>query len=410
MGYTVTYTAPQAAAKNDGSAQLVERARQVITELEVKTAMLVKNDISQWRAAHQQALNVENPKRINLYNIYDFTVEIDTHTSGVVERTKLGVMQSRFKLVTKEGKECPEVTAIFESPWFWQLMGLALDAEYYGNSVIQLGNVVMQDGKRYFDGVRLVPRANVCPEYGVILRNQADEPGVGIPYRSGPFALWTVEAGEPADLGRYLKVAPHVISKKHVQIFWDNFAERFGIPIIYATTETRNDSDRAKVENMLSNFGNNTWGFFPAGVKLDLLETAKGDTFKVFDERIVRANKEISIGLAGQTMSFEDGSSRAQGEVHERGFEEVKAAFATRLKFLINFQLLPKMLLHGFPLQGYSFEWDNSTEYTPEQMRDIEQMLLDNYEINPQYFIDKYNIDITGVRQREPDPFGAGEA
>jgi hypothetical protein len=408
MNYTVTYTDPQAATKTDDTAQLIERTRQVITELDVKTARLVKNDIAQWRAAHQLALSVENPKRINLYNIYEFTTDIDTHVSGVVERTKLGVMQRKFKLTDKNGKENYDITSIFESPWFWQFMNLALDAEYYGNSLIQLGNVIIKDGKMYFDGVELVPRNHVCPEYGVILREISNEPNRGIPYRSGPFATWTAEAGMPKDLGRYLRISPHAISKKHVQIFWDNFAERFGIPIIYATTDTRNDSDRVKVENMLANFGNNTWGFFPAGVKLDLLETTKGDAFRVFDSRIIRANKEISIGLAGQTMSFEDGSSRAQGEVHERGFEEVKTAFATRLKFLINFQLLPRMLQHGFPVQGYTFEWDDSAEYTPEQMREIEQMLLNNYEIDPQYFIDKYNISITGVKSRESDPFGQG--
>jgi hypothetical protein len=406
--YTVTYTNPQSVLKKDDTAQLVERARQVITELDVKAARLVKNDISQWRAAHQQALNIENPKRANLYNIYNFTTEIDTHVSGVVERTKLGVMQGRFKLTDKNGKENYDITALFETPWFWQFMSLALDAEYYGNSLIQFGNVILKDGKIYFDGVELVPRNHVCPEYGVILRDPSDEPNRGIPYRSGAFTAWTIEAGTPKDLGRYLKISPHVISKKHVQIFWDNFAERFGIPIIYATTQTRNDSDRVKVENMLSNFGNNTWGFFPAGVELKLIETAKGDAFKVFDERIIRANKEISIGLAGQTMAFEDGSSLSQSEVHERGFEEVKTAFATRLKFLINFQLLPKMLLHGFPVQGYTFEWDDSAEYTPEQMQTIEQMLLNNYDIDPQYFIDKYNIAITGVKSHEPDPFGQG--
>jgi hypothetical protein len=107
-------------------------------------------------------------------------------------------------------------------------------------------------------------------------------------------------------------------------------------------------------------------------------------------------------------MAFEDGASLSQSEVHERGFEEIKAAFATRLKFLINFQLLPKMLRHGFPLQGYTFEWDYSAEYTPEQMRAIEEMLLKNYEIDPKYFIDKYNITITGVKAHEPDPFGQG--
>jgi hypothetical protein len=59
-------------------------------------------------------------------------------------------------------------------------------------------------------------------------------------------------------------------------------------------------------------------------------------------------------------------------------------------------------------VQGHTFEWDDSAEYTPEQMQDIEQMLLNNYEIDPQYFIDKYNITITGVKTRETDPFGQG--
>jgi hypothetical protein len=66
------------------------------------------------------------------------------------------------------------------------------------------------------------------------------------------------------------------------------------------------------------------------------------------------------------------------------------------------------MTLHGFPVQGYAFEWDDSAEYTPEQMQGIEQMLLNSYDIDPQYFIDKYNIAITAVKTREPNPFGEG--
>ncbi|MDR3350363.1 MAG: hypothetical protein LBN98_01780 [Prevotellaceae bacterium] len=44
---------------------------------------------------------------------------------------------------------------------------------------------------------------------------------------------------------------------------------------------------------MLSNFGNNTWGFFLAGVDLKLIETAKGDAFTVFDERDDRLIEEL---------------------------------------------------------------------------------------------------------------------
>jgi hypothetical protein len=97
-------------------------------------------------------------------------------------------------------------------------------------------------------------------------------------------------------------------------------------------------------------------------------------------------------------MAFEDGASLSQSEVHERGFEEIKNAFAKNLQYTINYGLLPKMLMHGFPLQGCTFEWDTAAQYSPEEMKNIEAMLLQYYDIEPQYFIDKYNIGIAGVR------------
>jgi hypothetical protein len=58
------------------------------------------------------------------------------------------------------------------------------------------------------------------------------------------------------------------------------------------------------------------------------------------------------------------------------------------------------MARHGFPVDGLTFEWDNTVQYTPEQTRQVEQMLIQGgYDINPDYFRDKYNIDITGRRQ-----------
>lgn len=386
------------AFKKDTAAQTIEKAIMVINELEVKSRQLSHQDISRWRMAHQMAVDVENPKRAELYKIYDFTTNIDTHITGVVKRTKLGVLQRKFKLVDSTGKEDSEATALFKTPWFLKFMSLALDAEYYGHSLIQFGDIVRFNGKPSFSGISLIPRRHVCPEYGVILKNQTDEPRLGRSYKEWPYSEWVIEAGEPDDLGLFLKVTPHVISKKHVQIFWDNFAERFGIPLIYATTETRNNADRVKIEDMLKHMGNNAWAYFPQGTQLNLLETGKGDAFEVFDRRILRANDEISTGLAGQTMSFSDGSSRSQAEVHERGFEEIKEAMAENLHFLCNYSLLPFMIMHGFPLQGRKFMWDNSYELTPAETREVERMLLQYYQIDPKYFDEKYNIPIEGAR------------
>ena len=57
------------------------------------------------------------------------------------------------------------------------------------------------------------------------------------------------------------------------------------------------------------------------------------------------------------------------------------------------------MIRHGFPLEGCRFEWDELIDWTPGQQIQIEQMLLNNYEIDPKYFSEKYNITITGTKQ-----------
>jgi hypothetical protein len=386
-------------SQKDETAQVIEKAKTIIRQLQVTTERLSKNDIAAWRLAHQQALNVDNPRRMALYNIYDFTTDIDTHLTGVKNRTKMGIIQRKFKMVDEAGKENAELTKMLKAPWFFQFMSHALDADYYGHSLIQFGNVVCRNGKSWFEDVELVPRRHVVPEFGVLLRDPSDNPAAGIPYRTGTLANWCIEAGAKYDLGLFLKVTPHVISKKHVQIFWDNFAERFGIPLIYTSTDARSDADRVKIENMLSQMGNSSWAYFPQGTVLNLLETSKGDAFQVFDRRIVRANKEISIGLAGQTMAFEDGASLSQAEVHDAGFEEIKDGMALNLEFLINFKLAPLMIAHGFPIQGYSFEWDNAREYTPDEMSRIEETILRNYNVDPEYFIERYNIPITGERE-----------
>ena len=56
------------------------------------------------------------------------------------------------------------------------------------------------------------------------------------------------------------------------------------------------------------------------------------------------------------------------------------------------------MIKHGFPLAGYRFDWYEGIDFTPEQQVAYERLLLENYEVDPQYFIDKYNVPIIGKK------------
>ena len=63
------------------------------------------------------------------------------------------------------------------------------------------------------------------------------------------------------------------------------------------------------------------------------------------------------------------------------------------------------MLRHGFPLAGVTFDWDEATNYTPAEQREIERLLLQEYDINPAYFADKYKIPITGAKKPDAKSF-----
>lgn len=52
------------------------------------------------------------------------------------------------------------------------------------------------------------------------------------------------------------------------------------------------------------------------------------------------------------------------------------------------------MVLHGFPVKGLRFEWDDAVDYTPEQQVAYETMIADRYEVDPSYFADKYNMPV----------------
>lgn len=372
-------------------------------QLMQQTDSLTKKDIAVWRQAWQAAISVETPNRARLYDVYtDCTV--DLHLTGCIGQRKSKTLQKEFRLVGKDGKENEAATALLKKEWFFDFMDLALDSRFWGHSLIQLGDIIRDEDGMRFDGVELVPRKHVCPEYGMITREPAADWRTGIPYREGDFALWCIEVGKPKDLGLLLKCAPSCISKKNMLAFWDMFGEIFGAPMRVARTNTTDEKERSRIERSLDSMGAAFWALFPEGTDIEIKESSRGDAYNVYDKRVDRCNSELSKGTLMQTMTIDSGSSLSQSETHLEIFEDVIAADARLISCIVNDRLLPIMARHGFPVKGLSFEWDNAATFSPAEQREMERVLLEYYEIDPQYFIDKYNVNITGIRQAKTQP------
>ena len=379
------------------------RLRRAVVELQRTTDSLTRRDLADWRQAWQLAINVESPNRQALYDIYR-DASIDLHLAGCIGQRQGFVMARSFKLVDENGDEKEDVLAYFDRQWFKQLLGYILESNYWGHSLIELGDVVMSgNGLLSYDGVRLLPRKHVIPEYHRVITDLSQDWRTGIDYHEAPFADWLIEAGQPDSLGLLLKAATQTIPKKNALAFWDTFAEIFGMPMRIARTTSRDDKELAKMEKMMAEMGTEGWGIFQEGTNIEVVETSKGDAFNVYDRRIDRANSELSKLILGQTMTIEDGSSLSQSQTHLEVFENLIEADCDMVRDVVNGQLLPRMVRHGFPLEGLHFDWDYSVDYTPEQQKAYEELILQNYEVDPSYFADKYGLPV-GERREGVQP------
>ena len=363
------------------------------------TDSLTKKDIGTWRSAWQMAIGIDNPQRGLLYDIYTDCL-VDLHLTGCIGQRKSKTLKKDFRMVMKDGKENRKATELLKKEWFFDFVDFALDSRFWGHSLIQLGDVVRDGNGIRFSEVELVPRKHVCPEFGVILRETSDDPRNGITYRDGDFANWCIEVGKTHDLGLLLKCAPSCISKKNMLAFWDMFGEMFGMPMRIARTNTQDATERNRLEQSLDKMGTAYWALFPEGTDIEIKESSRGDAYNVYDRRVDRCNSEMSKGVLMQTMTIDSGSSLSQSETHLEIFENVIASDARFIAYIVNDRLLPLMTKHGFPVEGCSFEWNDTVEYTPQEQINIEQMLVNGgYDIDPKYFTEKYGIPVIGKRE-----------
>ena len=388
-----------------------KRLKKVMIDLHRETDRLSEHDLSNWRMACQMARNVDNPNRCRLYDVYA-DVELDGHVTGTAGQVNDYVKARSFKLVKENGDTDEDAAKLFDRLWFKDLLDYILHAHYWGHYLIELGDISTDiNGRMTYNGVMLIPRKHVIPEKGVVTREPGEDWHNGISFRDAPYTDWLIEVGKPDRLGLYEKCALHTISKKYASVFWDTFAEMFGIPIRIATTSIRDDKEKQKVANMMENMGSKAWGVFDNETEIKLVESNKSDSYNVYDKRIERANSELSKIILHQTMTIDDGSSLSQSQTHQDVLKHLVESLCDIIRDVVNNQLLPRMVRHGFPVKGLSFEWDDPVDYTPEQQLEAERLVVENYEVDGSSFEDKYGIPagerrIQSLPSSEPDNGG----
>lgn len=201
----------------------------IVSEFKDRT----RAEIRKWRQALEMAGDVNTPRLYALQDLYD-NLKDDGHFISQIELRKAATLCAPFHIQDRRtGEINEEKTKFFMSEWFYNFMEDALEAPHYGYTLLELTD----PGTMSFT---LVPRRNVVPALSLVLPEVSAS--TGISYAVG-FENTLIHVGKVTDLGLMANICGQLIWKRNAQQSWAEFSEKYGQPLITATTNKTSPGD-----------------------------------------------------------------------------------------------------------------------------------------------------------------------
>lgn len=340
-----------------------------------------RKDIASWRRAIKMAEDPKRPNRQPLMDLYNDLLT-DGHLQSQMGLRRDSVLNTSFHVIDRTTGNIDEaLTEIINAKWFYDLISTCVDTIFYGHSLLEIQEV-------FTDKLihKLIPRRHVIPQREIILPDFT-KPYEVIQYTADIYRNWMIEIGDREDLGALNNVIPNLIWKRNVSQSWAEFCERFGIPMVTATTVRTSDEAIEQIEEMLQQLGEAAYGVFPEGTTIDFKEANRTDVYQVFQNKINQCNSEISKLLVGGTMVSDNGSSRSQSEVHERNLDDKLSASDRReITFFINDIVFPLLKVQGFKIKDSNrFTFDTTQELSLKDHWGIVKDCMNSPEVEIDY-------------------------
>ena len=294
----------------------------------------------------KSAENVDFTQRVRLYDIYNDTL-LDPHLFSVVQKRKSGVLGRKIEF-RRNGVADDRVNEQIFSPWFLRFLEDALDAQYWGFTLVQF----YINEKGWID-YYCIPRKHVDPVRELIKHRQDNITGE-------PFDTYNdllmIRGKEP--LGILARTAPYVIYKRGTLGDWAQFSEIFGMPVRkYTYDAAAPESCNATMEAAESQGGGSIY-FCPDGSSLDFVESGnKTGSSELYASLVDRCNAEMSKAILGNTLTTEasETGTQALGTVHNKAEQELIEQDALFILNLLNYDMTDQFAALGVYTGGGAF-------------------------------------------------------
>lgn len=416
----------------------------------------IKQDAQTWRLAIDEAENAYYPHRFRMQQMFVDTI-LEGHTRACMRQRKALSLLKEFKIGKKgEGNKWIEnenASKIFaQKMWFKNMLSYILDAQFYGYSLIQMGDLLTVGDNYEFKDLTILKRWNVSPDrkqlvqipyqtwgisihdknyynrkvyeehekrYGISFTEDVDENGV-------PFNDWMIYVDTPSDIGASIcgygllyEVALYGIILRNNLAHNSDYTQMFAAPYRHIKTpEKYGTEEYNNLEKSAQDMG--SFGYLLTGTEeeVNFIAGNTGTGHQAYDNLEKRLEAKISKVILGHANALDaqatalGGGSAGKKTVDEDSTPEGKAKMIIEkeqddfLLNVLNTNVYPKLKNLGFPLKDdecfyvlndkEEFEIRKKEDAANLETATIAQMMKNaGLQMDASYFADRTGIPTT---------------
>lgn len=357
-----------------------------------KAMARTRADVLTWKSALAMAENIDNPKLYPYYNLVKDML-LDAHTTSQIKNRKLKTLSANFSIKKANGETHTELTSqLQKSVWFGDIIGHILDSEYFGYTLIEFNR-----GDDNSVEVALIPRQNVIPQKGIVLKDYTDDRGLDY-MNASEYGTWLLDFGKSGDLGLINQAIPHILFSRFAQSCWSELCEIYGIPPRVMKTNTRDRQAIARAEKMMTDMGAAAWFIIDETEQFEWATNGVPATGEVYDGLINRCENSISLLISGAIIGQDTKyGSRGKEMSSQDILQDLVDADQTMVEQYMNDKVLPALYAIGvLPEESLSLVYDQAEDLGELWTRTKE--ILPYKEVSDDWIKEKFGIEVTGQK------------
>ncbi len=365
----------------------------IITQIAQEFTDQSRKDVQKWRRAMTAAEHPTNPRWFQLQDMIADMI-IDGHMESVLLIRNSATLNHRFYVADIEsGDQLEEQTRLLKKQWFYKFLESSLKALVQKYNIVQLLQIDEQ--------IKVIE----VPARNIEIRQQRMYTEVNgdkfVEYTEVPNCIEIVHSSR---FGIVNSIIPNIIWKRNAMQAWAEFGDKFGMPLITATTNNR--AEVGRIEAMLRVLGEAAQAVLPFGTDIKIHDLANaGNPVNTYLKQIEFHDAQISKPIVGSATLTDSATNRSQTEVHERTLDNKISLNDKRfITFTINDQLFPLLQSMGLPFDNATmhFVFDETESLSLTEQWKIVNEASENYELETDWVATTFNLPITGIKQPLP--------